>query len=116
MSLPARQFLRELLESEEGQQRIEAIWRDVTEKRTVKKTLWGTCRECKHRVELTQEFEVYSLKDAIAFLSFAASYGVGKPPEEKKVEINVTAKRIEELSDDELDAVIEGTARELPAG
>lgn len=113
MSL-ARTKLRELLENDFAA--IERIWKDVTKKRKKTKSHWATCSHCNHRVEVTVEQESYALKDIVAFANFAASYGIGKPPEEKKVDINITAKRLEELSDEELDAVIEGTARELPAG
>lgn len=113
MSL-SRKFLRELLESEEGQKRIKDIWDEVTHV-GMEKAGWGTCTNCNHRVEL--QVEAYKMREIISFLQFAAAYGVGKPPEEKRVDINVTARRLQDATDDELDAIIEGrVSAELTAG
>lgn len=114
MSVPAREQLRRLIEDDFDA--VERIWKEATKKRRTTKTHWATCKECKHRVGVEVEQESYALKDITAFLNFAAGYGIGKPPEEKTVSVNITARRLEQLSDQELDAIIEGTARELPAG
>lgn len=116
MSLPNRKFLRDLLESEEGQKRIQDIWDEVTTKRHERITSID-CPRCQGMRKVDVTAEKYNLKDVISFLGFAAAYGIGKPPEEKIHHVNVTARRLEEATDEELDAIIEGrVARELPAG
>lgn len=117
MTLPARQFLRELLESEDGQRRIKKLWEAATDEQVREKSDWVTCRECKHRTQHTFTYKAHSIKDAASILSLAATYGVGKPPEEKRVDVNITARRLEDATDDELRAIYEGHVRaELPAG
>lgn len=118
MSL-SRKFLRELLESEEGQKRISDIWDEVTTKRT--QSVWVEDREVKFDRDGTKsvkirkqprDVEVYALKDVLTFLNVALSFGVGKPPEDKNVNINVTARRLQDASDDELTAIVEGRVLE----
>ena len=128
MSL-SRTFLRGLLESEEGQRRLTEIWDEVTTKRTQtvtvseKTIVYGpdspqeratlAKRGLKHETirKVPVEVEVYPLRDLDRLLGLALSFGVGKPPEEKKIEVNIN-QRIEEMTDAELAAVAE--YRELP--
>lgn len=118
MSLPARQFLRQLLESKEGQERVKAIWEEITQKRTQQVYVTHEYHRKDGSVDYRKQpvdVEVYAIKDIVSFASFAASYGVGKPPEEKRVDVNITARRLEDATDDELRAIAEGrVVAELP--
>lgn len=127
----SRKFLRGLLESEEGQRRLQEIWDEVTTKRVqtitvAEKTIVYGPDTPQERAKLAKkglrnetirkvpvEVEVYPLRDLDRLLGLALSFGVGKPPEEKKVEININ-QRIEEMTDAELASVAE--YRELPSG
>jgi hypothetical protein len=113
LSLPPRKFLKGLLESEEGQQRIKTIWDEATTPGR-KKMGWFSCHHCKKRNEV--EVEAYSMREVTSLMSLFATFGVGKPPEEKKVDIQVTARRIQDATDEELFAIVEGRAGELGTG
>ena len=123
----ARKKLRELLEADNFAA-IQAMWDDVTTKR--KETVYvhvterqvelrsngETGKVVKERMVRTPvEVERYPVRDAISFMQLAAAYGVGKPPEEKQVNVNVTGQ-IQHMTDQELEAIIEGEARELGPG
>jgi hypothetical protein len=118
-----RKRLRELLENDF--EAFEAIWKEVTTKRfqkiyvdehQIKMNEKGTRVIERRTRKVPYDVEVYPLKDAITFARLLADFGVGKPPEEKTVNVNVTARRIEDATDDELTAIAEGRAGELPPG
>lgn len=116
-----RDQLKTLLESDEAREALQNIFNEVTSKRSV--TIRDSsmiCPRCKAEHDLDWKifpaYEAYALKDVIAFLSLALAYGVGKPPEEKNVNVHVTARRIEDATDEELEAIIEGRAVALPPG
>ena len=121
-----RNRLRALLE-DDNFSALEAIWEDVKTKRketvrvpVIERQVTGEGRGkrvvAERMVNQYVEIERYPIKDAITFITLVANFGVGKPPEEKTVNVNVTAKRLADATDAELDAIIEGTARELPTG
>jgi hypothetical protein len=105
----SHEFLRNLLESDEGQAAFRAVFEDVHTKRLERVTSID-CPRCGKMRKVDVEVERYPLKDFIAFWSFAANYGIGKPPEDsKRVRIS-PSKQIEQLSNEELAAIIEGQA------
>jgi hypothetical protein len=104
------EFLSGLLDSPEGRKRIGDIWDELTQKR-LQRVGQVECPRCKEMKNVDVELEVYKLKDVIAFLGWAATFGIGKPPDERNVNVNITARRLEEMSDEQLDAIID--AREL---
>lgn len=105
-------FLTELLDSEDGRKAIGEIWTELRTKRR-NEVLWHKCRKCKDVSYL--DVELYKLKDVMSFLSWAAAYGVGKPPEKKEIQVEVGTRKLGELSDDELDTLIAGSQPALPA-
>lgn len=120
-----RDRLRGLLEADDFAA-IQAIWEEVSQKR--KQTIWVESYEAKvdekgkvisrRTRKVPVEAELYSIKDAIAFMGLAASFGVGKPPEEKTLNINVN-QQIEQMTDAELAELAraeDADFRALPAG
>ena len=97
-------FFRDLLTSEEAQDKLQEIWEDVTQKR--KEMIWAQCPRCKALSWKKMEIEVekYNLRDVSTFLRLMADFGPGKPAEKKEVEIRSTIKHedMSRLSDDEL--------------
>lgn len=113
-ALPPRQFLTELISSEEGQERIKAIWDDVSTmgKRQIDVVY---CPRCKEMKRLGIEANAYDLKAVTSFLNWVSSFGVGRPADDSKksaaaadLEQQLDAGRqIDDLTNDELELLIE---------
>ena len=103
-------FFADLLESEDAQNRLKAMFEDVTTSREV--TVYVECDLCKSLSrnpyrKARQVIQKYDIKQASTFLRLMADFGPGKPVEKKEVEVNSTV-RVEDLSgltDDELSAL-----------
>ena len=125
-----RSELRQLLEAD-NLAAIKAIWDDLTTMR--KETVYvlvdeyqvevradgSTKRVVKKRqVRTPVVVERYDIKSVISFMGLAAVFGVGKPPEEKTITVNVN-QQITEMSDADLAELAraeDADFRALPAG
>jgi hypothetical protein len=110
------EFLSSLLDSPEGRERIQDIWEEITTKRSQRVDSIN-CPRCGEEKKVDVVVEVYSIKDAMEFLKWAATFGIGKPPE--KHEHRMThdySHDLAGLSIEELRAIAAGTEyQELPA-
>ena len=105
----SHEFLRNLLESDEGQAAFRAVFEDVHTKRLERVTSID-CPRCGRMRKVDVEVERYPLKDFIAFWSFAANYGIGKPPEDSQKVRIPRSMQLEQMTNEELEAIIDGRA------
>lgn len=106
-------FLAELLDSEEGRERIRSIWEDITTQRQ-KRVTSIDCPRCKEWKKVDIVVDKYDLKEINSFLKFAAEYGPGKPVQriEQTTNVRLGLPAFQNASIEELRMIAEGP-REL---
>ena len=110
MSRATQDFLADLIGSDEGRERIRAIWEDITSQKQ-KRVTSIDCPRCKEMKKVDILVDKYDLKEINAFLRFCADFGLEKPAqrthETKDVRV-LTLHAFENASIEELKAIAEG--------
>lgn len=109
------EFLRGTLDARRA--KLEAMLDDVLEPKTVLERVVVECPRCKaaaggknmKSIDVEVPITKYQIAEAVKVVKLLAEYGVSRPPEEKRVEVdlNQTIRDVALMSDEELAAWVE---------